>query len=134
MSDLVVHSTPEFDPGYNVRTTLLRAAFDPEKPPPDIHLRLITWSRAAATNTLKAVATDLKIVEALQASRYRPTLPLTPLDLYMLTEERARAGIGKSSIDRLFAYMVLPYRLIDLPSPVAENPWSNNMEIGKITN
>src|SRR3546814_5311449 len=54
MSDLVVHSTPEFDPGYNVRTTLLRAAFGPEKPPPDIHLRLITWSRAAATNTLKA--------------------------------------------------------------------------------
>src|SRR3546814_8391000 len=71
MSDLVVHSTPEFDPGYNVRTTLLRAAFGPEKPPPDIHLRLITWSRAAATNTLKAVATDLKIVEAFQASRYR---------------------------------------------------------------
>src|SRR3546814_4883574 len=95
MSDLVVHSTPEFDPGYNVRTTLLRAAFGPEKPPPDIHLRLITWSRAAATNTLKAVATDLKIVEAFQASRYRPTLPLKPPDLYMLIEDRARAGMAK---------------------------------------
>src|SRR3546814_10504039 len=97
MSDLVVHSTPEFDPGYNVRTTLLRAAFGTEKPPPDIHLRLITWYRAAATNTLKAVATDLKIVKAVQASRYRPTLPLTPLALYMLIEDRPRAGISKRS-------------------------------------
>src|SRR3546814_3709612 len=78
MSDLVVHSTPEFDPGYNVRTTLLRAAFGPEKPPPDIHLRLITWSRAAATNTLKAVATDLKIVEAFQA-RARKSTRLNPV-------------------------------------------------------
>src|SRR3546814_15661745 len=113
MSDLVVHSTPEFDPGYNVRTTLLRAAFDPEKPPPDIHLRLITWSRAASTNTLKAVATDLKIVEAFQASRYRPTLPLTPLDLYMLIEDRARAAIAKSSIDRLVTSLVRLHTLLE---------------------
>ena len=132
MSDLVVHSTTEFDPGYDVRSALLRAAYGPEKPPPDIHLRLITWSRAAAANTLKAVASDLKIVEAFQASRYRPTLPLAPIDLYMLIEDRARAGIAKSSIDRLVASMVRLHKLLDLPSPVDENLRWKQKEIRKL--
>src|SRR3546814_19510511 len=82
---------------------------------------IITWSRASAPNTLKAVASDLKIVEAYQSSRYRPTLPLRPIDLYMLIEDRAQQGISKSSIDRQVASMVRLHKLLELPSPVDEN-------------
>lgn len=132
MSEIVPYTPVEQDKGYDVRTALLRAAFGPEKPPSDIHLRLITWSRAAAANTLKAVAADLKIVEAYQSSRFRPTLPLRPIDLYMLIEDRARAGIAKSSIDRLVASMVRLHKLLELPSPVDENLRWKQKEIRKL--
>src|SRR3546814_9228738 len=62
---------------------------------------------------------------------YRPTLPLTPLDLYMLIEDRARAGIAKSSIDRLVASMVRLHKLLELPSPVDENLRWKQKEIRK---
>src|SRR3546814_16604238 len=93
---------------------------------------IITWSRASAPNTLKAVASDLKIVEAYQSSRYRPTLPLRPIDLYMLIEDRAQQGISKSYIDRLVASMVRLHKLLELPSPVDENLRWKQKEIRKL--
>lgn len=116
----ILPATPQ-DAASDVRATLLRAAYGPEAPPSDIHLRIVTWSRAAAPNTLKAIAADLKIVEAYQASRYRPTLPVAPIDLYYLIEDRATRGAAKSSIDRLVASMVRLHKLLELPSPVDEN-------------
>src|SRR3546814_1615682 len=97
MSDIALYDPKIADAGFDLRSALLRAAYGPETPPSDIHLRIITWSRASAPNTLKAVASDLKIVEAYQSSRYRPTLPLRPIDLYMLIEDRAQQGISKRS-------------------------------------
>src|SRR3546814_19228590 len=120
MSDISLYDPKNADAGFYLRSALLRAAYGPETPPSDIHLRIITWSRASAPNTLKAVASDLKIVEAYQSSRYRPTLPLRPIDLYMLIEDRAQQGISKSSIDRLVPPLVRLHKLLELPHPVDE--------------
>ena len=114
-----------------VRSEIIRAAFGPEVPSTDIHHRLISWSSACAPNTLRAIASDLKIVEAYQAARLRPALPISPMDLYMLIDERARSGIKKTSIDRLVASMVRLHQLLELPSPVDENLRWKQKEIRK---
>ncbi len=132
MSDIALYDPISADAGFELRSSLLRAAYGPDTPPSDIHLRIITWSRASAPNTLKAVASDLKIVEAYQSSRYRPTLPLRPIDLYMLIEDRAQQGISKNSIDRLVASMVRLHKLLELPSPVDENLRWKQKEIRKL--
>lgn len=119
------------DAGALLRAAILRAAFGPELPPVDVHLRLASWARAAAPNTLRAIASDLRIVATWQAARQRPALPLTPIELYMLIVERARTGIAKGSIDRLVASMVRLHQLLDLPSPVDENLRWKQKEIRK---
>ena len=119
------------DAASSLRTAILRAAFGPEVPPPDVQLRLVSWARAAAPNTLRAIASDLKIVAAWQTARQRPVLPLTPIELYMLIDERARRGIAKGSIDRLVASVVRLHQLLELPSPVDENLRWKQKEIRK---
>jgi len=114
-------STSGADPLRHFRAEIIRSAFGPELPPEDVHRRVVSWSSAAAPNTLRAIASDLKIVAAYQAAQYRPTLPILPIDLYLLVSERAREGIKKSSIDRLVASMARLHQLLDLPSPVDEN-------------
>lgn len=119
------------DAAANLRSELLRIAFGPEAPSYDIHMRLVSWSRAAAPNTLRAIASDLKIVEAYQRDRYQPTIPIAPHDFYLLIHERAVAGKAKSSIDRLVASMVRLHQLLELPSPVDENVRWKMKEIRK---
>lgn len=114
-----------------LRQEIMRAAFGPEAPPYDVQRRLVSWSRAAAPNTLRAIASDLRIVAAFQASRSRPTLPVRPLDLYALIDQRARDGIKKSSIDRLVASMVRIHQLLELPSPIDDNLRWKQKEIRK---
>lgn len=114
-----------------LRELILRAAFGPESPSHHIHTRLVSWSRAAAPNTLRAIASDLKIVEAYQAAHYRPVLPISPADFYLLIHERAGAGRAKSSIGRLVASMVRLHQLLELPSPVDENVRWKMKEIRK---
>lgn len=121
----------ETDPRAIIRGELIRAAFGPEAPPHDIHFRLVSWSRAAAPNTLRAIASDLKVLEAYQTVRQQPTLPIAPLDLYVLIDQRARDGIKKSSIDRLVASVVRVHQLLELPSPVDENLRWKQKEIRK---
>jgi integrase len=110
---------------------LIRAAFGPEPPPHDIHLRIVSWSRAVARNSLRALASDLKIVDAYQAARQHLPLPIAPMDLYLLIDERARAGAAKSSIDRLVASMVRLHQVVGLPSPVDDNVRWKQREIRK---
>src|SRR3546814_16539765 len=78
-----------------------------------------------------AIASDLKIIEAYQAERYRPTLPISPIDLMLLIDDRARSGAAKSSLDRLVASAVRLHKLLELPSPVAENLRWKQKEIRK---
>lgn len=105
----------------HVRGLISRAAFGPEAPPMEVLRRLVSWSRAAAPNTLRAIASDLKVIEAYQSERNQPTLPISPIDFYILIDERARKGIKKSSIERLVASMVRLHSLLELPSPADEN-------------
>src|SRR3546814_8602736 len=93
---------------------------------------LVTWSKACAPNTLRAIASDLKIIEAYQAERYQPTLPISPIDLMLLIDDRARSGAAKSSIDRLVASAVRLHKLLELPSPVDENlRWKQKEKNGR---
>lgn len=119
------------DTHSDVRQSIMRAAFGPEAPPYEVQRRLVSWSRAAAPNTLRAIASDLKVVSAFQASRHQPTLPVSPIDLYSLIDQRAREGIKKSSIDRLVASMVRLHKLLELPSPVDDNLRWKQKEIRK---
>jgi len=110
---------------------IVAAAYGPEPVPFEVHRRLSSWSRAAAPNTLRAMVSDLRIVAAFQAERHQPTLPLSPFDLYALIEMRARAGIKKSSIDRMVASVVRLHQLLDLPSPVDDNVRWKQKEVRK---
>jgi site-specific recombinase XerD len=111
---------------------VIRAAFGPEAPPLDVHRRVISWSKASAPNTLRAISSDLKIVAAFQAARDQSTLPITPIDLYNLIDRRARDGIKKSSIDRLVASIVRLHSLLGLPSPVDDNLRWKQKEIRRL--
>lgn len=109
------------DNAEGLRALIIRSAFGSEPPSHDIHRRLVSWAGAAAPNTLRAIASDLKIVDAFQSKRMRPTLPLSPVDLYNLISEREADGISKSSIDRLVASISRLHQLLGEPSPVDDN-------------
>ena len=113
------------------RLALFQGAFGPTAPPEEVHRRIISWTKAAAPNTLRALASDLRIVDLFQQTRNRPALPITPADLYLLIHERAAAGAAKSSIDRLVASMVRVHALAGLPSPVDDNVRWKQKEIRK---
>lgn len=122
------------DPVEALRANIIRAAFGPETPAYDVHTRLVSWSRAASPNTLRAIGSDLKIVSAFQATRYQPALPISPTDLYALIDERARAGNKKSSIDRLVASVVRIHDILGLPSPIDANVRWKQKEIRRSDN
>lgn len=100
------------------RTELLRAAFGPQPPSDKVHLTIVAWCGAAAHNTLRALRSDLKILDAYQQRWGRPALPLASHDLFFLLEEQARQGKTKSTINRFVASLVRLHLLADLPSPV----------------
>jgi hypothetical protein len=103
------------DLAFHVRGELIRAICGPEVPNQALHERIVAWAGSVAPNTLRAIRSDLRVVEAFQAQYDRPTLPLAPVDLSILIRERARAGITKSTIDRLVASMVRIHELAGLP-------------------
>ncbi len=105
----------------DARSTILSAAFGPEPPSYEAERRLLSWSKSIALNTLRAILSDLRIVEAFQSARHQPTLPVSPLDLYSLIDQRAHEGYSKSSIDRLIASMVTLHATLELPSPADDN-------------
>src|SRR3546814_12203397 len=88
-------------------------------------MRISDWSSDVCSS-------DLKIIEAYQAERYRPTLPISPIDLMLLIDDRARSGAAKSSIDRLVASAVRLHKLLELPSPADENLRWKQKEIRKL--
>jgi len=106
------------DLAFQVRGELIRAICGPEVPDQALHERIVAWAGSVAPNTLRAMRSDLRVVEAFQAQYDRPTLPLAPIDLTILIGERARAGIAKATIDRLIASMVRIHDLARLPSCV----------------
>lgn len=114
-----------------LRETLLIAAYGREPPSEDLYRRLTAWSRAAAPNTLRAIASDLKIVDAYQAAHGRPVLPIRAMDLHALIDQRARQGARKSSIDRMVASLVRLHQLLDLPSCVDESLRWKQREVRK---
>jgi integrase len=99
------------------RAELLRAAFGPELPSEDVHRTIAAFAGAASPNTLRALHSDLRHIDAFQLRRGRPALPLAPGDCFILVDERARAGSAKASIDRLVASAVRLHQLAGLPSP-----------------
>lgn len=100
------------------RAELIRAVFGPDLPSEDTHRTIAAWAAATAPNTLKAVRSDLRIIEAFQRRLTLPALPLAPHRAYALLEERFVAGKAKASIRRLLASAVLLHDLAGLPSPV----------------
>lgn len=98
-----------------IRSEVIDAVYGPEIPDHEVHKRLVAWSEAAAPNSLRALRSDLKVADQFQRTRHRPTLPLSPTDLYMLIEERAATGSAKSSISRLVSSMVRIHSLAQLP-------------------
>jgi integrase len=100
------------------RAELLRAAFGPEVPGEDVHRTIAAFAGAASPNTLRALRSDLRHIDAFQRARGLPALPLTPAACFLLIDERARAGSAKASIDRLVASAVRLHQLAGLPSPV----------------
>ena len=98
------------------RRELLRALFGPEIPDNDVHCRVAAWTNAAALNTLRAMRSDLRIIDAHQQERSRATLPLSPADMYELVSGRADQGRSKSTIDRLVASAVRIHALAGLPA------------------
>jgi len=84
------------------------------------HERIAAWARSMADNTLRAAASDLRIVTEFQRRDGRPSLPIAPRDLYLLLEERAQKGTAKASLDRLVAMMVRLHAVADLPTPIDE--------------
>ncbi|MBB5711868.1 tyrosine-type recombinase/integrase [Sphingomonas xinjiangensis] len=109
---------PEIQRRNQFRGELLRAAFGPEVRPSEVHERIVTFAGAASPNTLRALLSDLRVVDAFQRRYARPALPIAPRALHLLIAERADAGAAKSSIDRLVASMVRLHSLLQLPSPV----------------
>jgi integrase len=103
------------------REIVISAAFGGEAPAHDVHQRIAAWSAAAAPNTLRAMLSDLKVIDGFQAKRGRPALPIAPPDLYLLIHERANAGAAKSSVDRLVASAVRLHSIATLPSPIDDN-------------
>lgn len=103
------------------RDRLLRAAFGPEAPPEEVHVRIVAFAGAAAPNTLRALLADLRIADDYQSKGNRPALPVAPTDLYLLVHERAQRGAAKSSIARLVASLVRLHQLAGYPSPVDDN-------------
>lgn len=100
------------------RAEFLQAAFGPEPPNDDTHRVIVAWCGAASANTLRALRSDLKIIDAFQRGRGRPALPLTPVECFLLIDERARLGRAKSTVARLVASAVRLHELAGLPSPV----------------
>ena len=68
--------------------------------------------------TLRALRSDLKVIDSFQRKRGLPALPLAPAGCFTLIDERARAGSAKTSIDRLVDSAVRLHQLAGLPSPV----------------
>jgi integrase len=100
------------------RADLLRAAFGPEVPSEAVHRTIAAFAGAASPNTLRALRSDLKHIDAFQRVRGLPALPLTAAACFLLVDERARAGSAKASIDRLVASAVRLHQLAGLPSPI----------------
>jgi integrase len=131
-AQLPAQSSP--DPSGIFRTELLRAAFGPELPSEKVHRTIAAWSGAASTNTLRALRSDLRIIDAFQRDWGRPALPLASHDLFFLLEEQARLGKAKASIGRLAASAVRLHKLAGLPSPVDETVTWKLKEIRKNDN
>lgn len=102
------------------RAEILRAVAGGEVPSEELHRTLSAWAAAAAPNSLRAIRSDLRIVDAFQAKIGAPALPLPPHRLYMLLEDRASAGKAKSSIERLVASMSRLHAVAGLPPCVDE--------------
>jgi integrase len=113
------------------RSELLRAVFGPDVPNEEIHRTIVAWSGASATNTLKAMRSDLRIIDAFQRKWSRPALPLAPHQLFLLLEEQFAAGKTKSTIRRLVATAVRLHELAGLPSPIDPTVKWKLKEIGK---
>jgi integrase len=116
------------------RAEFLRAAFGPELPSEKVHRTIVAWGGAASTNTLRALRSDLRIIDAFQRNWGRPALPLAPHDLFLLLEEQARIGRAKASIGRLAASAVRLHKLAGLSSPVDETVTWKLKEIRKNDN
>ena len=114
MSNEIISFSPR-TAAHEVRAELIDAVYGPEIPDFEVHKRFVAWSEAAAPNSLRALRSDLKIVDQFQRAAGRPTLPLSPTHLYMLIEERASIGAAKSSISRLVSSMVRAHSLAQLP-------------------
>jgi integrase len=133
MSDQLPAKSP-LDPAGVFRAELLRAAYGPEMPSEQVHRTIAAWSGAASTNTLRALRSDLRIIDAFQRNWGRAALPLASHDLFLLLEEQARLGKAKASIGRLAASAVRLHKLAGLPSPVDETVTWKLKEIRKTDN
>ena len=120
------------DVGGGAREEILRAISPAGLPDPELHRRIVGWIQAAAPNTVRAIRSDLRIVEAHQRARSCPTLPLAPHALYLLLDEQARAGKHKASLNRLIASLVRLHALAGFPNCVDDNVRWKLKELGRI--
>lgn len=104
----------------SARSEILRAISAGEMIEQRQHEKVVAWTAAAAPNSVRAMRSDLRVVDAFQQRFSQPTLPLSPAQLYLLLEELARAGKSKASISRLVASMTRLHTLAGLPTCVDE--------------
>ncbi|WP_185965224.1 tyrosine-type recombinase/integrase [Glacieibacterium frigidum] len=120
------------DAAGEARQEILRAISPASLPDPELHRRIVGWMQAAAPNTVRAIRSDLRIVEAYQRIRNCPTLPLTPHALYLLVDEQSRAGKRKASLNRLIASLVRLHALAGFPNCVDDNVRWKLKELARI--
>lgn len=96
----------------------LLARAHPDPLPPERRALLAAFVAAAAPNSLRALASDGRILSHYQDRWRQPLLPVTSFDLAEIIADRSRQGRAKASIDRLVSSIVKFHDLLGYPSPI----------------